>query len=53
MKDTNTNGKVDHAVATFSEALAAYSAGTAPWTLSNVPSNGSLASVSVSGAEAR
>ncbi len=52
MQDTNTNGKVDHAVATFSEALAAYSAGTAPWTLSNVPSAGSLASVAVAGSAA-
>ena len=46
MQDNNTNGKVDRAVAVFSEALAAYTAGTAPWTLANVPSGGSLASVS-------
>ena len=52
MKDTNTNGKVDHAVATFSEALAAYSAGTTPWTLNNVPSGGNLASVTTSGTAA-
>ncbi len=52
MKDTNANGKVDHAVATFSEALAAYSAGTTPWTLSNVPSAGNLASVTTSGTAA-
>ena len=52
MQDTNTNGKVDHAVATFSEALAAYSAGTTPWTLTNVPSGGSLASVTTSGTAA-
>src|SRR5207342_960921 len=43
----NTNGKVDRVLATFSETLAAYSAGTAPWTLANVPSGGSLSSVSV------
>ena len=52
MQDNNTNGKVDRAVATFSETLAAYSAGTAPWTLANVPSGGSLASVAVSTATA-
>ncbi len=47
MQDNNTNGKVDHAVAMFSETLAAYSAGTTPWTLANIPSGGSLASVAV------
>ncbi len=52
MQDVNTNGKVDRVVATFSETLAAYSAGTAPWTLSNVPSGGTLSSVSVSGTTA-
>jgi len=52
MQDANTNGKVDRTLATFSEALAAYSAGTAPWTLADVPSGGSLASVSVSGVTA-
>ena len=49
MFDTNQNGKVDQVKATFSETLASYSAGTAPWTLANVPSSGSLSSVSVSG----
>ena len=52
MQDTNTNGKVDHVVATFSEALAAYTAGTTPWTLTNIPSTGTLASVAVSGSAA-
>jgi hypothetical protein len=52
MQDVNTNGKVDRVLATFSETLAAYSAGTAPWTLSSVPSGGSLTSVSVSGINA-
>lgn len=47
MTDTNFNGKVDHAVAVFSETLSAYTAGTAPWTLTGVPSNGTLASVAV------
>jgi hypothetical protein len=50
--DNNGNGKVDSAVAQFSETLAAYSAGTAPWTLANIPSSGSLSSVSVSGVNA-
>jgi hypothetical protein len=48
MQDTNTNGKVDHVALTFSETLASYTAGSAPWTLANVPSGGSLNSVSVS-----
>ena len=47
MQDTNTNGRVDHVVAVFSETLAAYSAGTTPWTLANTPSAGTLASVAV------
>jgi len=47
MLDSNTNGKVDRVSAVFSETLAAYSAGTAPWTLANVPSGGTLASVAV------
>ncbi len=47
MQDTNTNGKVDHVVAVFSETLTAYTAGTTPWTLANVPSGGTLASVAV------
>jgi hypothetical protein len=45
--DNSANGKVDRVTVTFSEALAAYSAGTAPWTLANVPSGGTLSSVSV------
>ena len=52
MQDSNSNGKVDRVLATFSESLAAYSAGTTPWTLANVPSGGTLASVSVSAAVA-
>ncbi len=47
MLDTNGNGKVDRVTAVFSETLAAYTAGTAPWTLANVPSGGTLASVAV------
>jgi len=52
MLDTNTNGKVDQVTATFSETLAAYTAGTTPWTPANVPSGGTLSSVSVSGSVA-
>ena len=40
MLDNNTNGKVDRVTAVFSETLAAYTAGTAPWTLANTPSGG-------------
>jgi len=47
MQDTNANGRVDHVVAVFSETLAAYTAGNAPWTLANVPSAGSISSVAV------
>lgn len=51
MLDVNANGKVDRVVATFDETLA-NSAATAPWTLANVPSGGTLASVSTSGSAA-
>lgn len=49
MFDVDTDGRVDQVKAAFGEALADYTAGNTPWTLSNVPSGGSLASVSVSG----
>ncbi len=52
MQDANTNGRVDRALAGFSEALAAYSAGSGPWTLAGVPSGGSLGSVAVAGSSA-
>lgn len=52
MSDVNGNGKVDRVVATFDDALAAYTAGIGPWTLANVPSGGTLASVSVFGTQA-
>ena len=42
-----TAGKLDTVTVTFSEPLAAYSAGTTPWTLANVPSGGTLSSVAV------
>ncbi len=49
MTDIDTDGRIDRVTATFDQTLAAYTAGTAPWTLANVPSGGTLASVSVSG----
>ncbi len=52
IEDTNGNGKVDRVTAKFTETLAAYTAGNAPWTLTGVPSGGSLTSVSVSGSKA-
>jgi hypothetical protein len=49
MFDTDDDGKVDQVKATFGETLAAYSAGTAPWSLANAPGGASntLASVAV------
>jgi hypothetical protein len=41
------NGKVDKVEIEFSEPLASYTAATAPWNLTGVPSNGTLGSVSV------
>jgi hypothetical protein len=52
MGDVNGNGKVDQVTVVFDDTLAAYTAGVASWTLTNVPSGGSLASVSVSGSTA-
>ncbi len=49
MLDVDANGKVDRVDVDFNEPLASYSAGTAPWTLTNVPSGGTLSSVTVSG----
>lgn len=51
MRDANANGRVDEVRATFGETLASSTA-TAPWTLANVPSGGTLASVQTSGAVA-
>jgi hypothetical protein len=50
--DTNGNGRFDRVDVTFSEPLAAYSAGTTPWTLTSAPTGASLASVSVTGTKA-
>src|SRR5205814_7372061 len=51
MLDTDHNGKVDQVQATFDETLVSSTA-TAPWTLTGVPSGGSLSSVSTSGSVA-
>jgi hypothetical protein len=51
MQDIDADGKVDTVVATFNETLASSTA-TAPWTLTNVPSGGTLSSVSTSGTQA-
>jgi hypothetical protein len=51
MLDADHNGKVDQVQATFNESLQSSTA-TAPWSLNNVPSGGSLASVSTSGSVA-
>ncbi len=49
MKDVNTDGAVDQVVATFSgSGSLANCTNTSMWTLANVPSGGSLQSVSVS-----
>ena len=52
MRDINANGKIDQVTVVFDDTLAPYTAGVAPWTLGNVPSGGSLSSVTVAGATA-
>lgn len=52
MQDTSGNGKIDRVAVTWSESIATYSAGNTPWTLANVPSGGSLSSVTASGTTA-
>ncbi|MFN8024607.1 MAG: hypothetical protein U0Q03_23970 [Acidimicrobiales bacterium] len=49
MYDTDSNGKVDRVLAVFDDVLAPYTAGVAPWTLTNIPSGGVLSAVSVTG----
>jgi hypothetical protein len=51
MQDSNTNGKVDRVVATYSESLATSTDATL-WTLANIPSTGTKGTVSTSGATA-
>jgi type II secretory pathway pseudopilin PulG len=53
MKDTNGNGKVDQVLATFDKALGSCAGSCAAgWTLSGVPSGGTLNSVTTSGSTA-
>jgi hypothetical protein len=52
MFDANANGRVDRVVAGFSAPISCPAPCTAPWTLSSVPSGGSLSSVSISGSQA-
>jgi hypothetical protein len=52
MRDNDGDGRIDRVVVTFNQTLEPYTAGTAPWTLANVPSGGTLSSVSVSGSTA-
>src|SRR5262249_48364754 len=49
MFDGNQNGKVDQVVATFSEPISCAAPCLTPWTLLNVPSGGSLSSVTTVG----
>jgi hypothetical protein len=51
MHDNNGNGRVDRVTATFSETLEP-STNTGPWTLANVPSGGTLSTVSTSASTA-
>ena len=51
MFDVDSDGKVDEVKATFSEPIQS-STNTSSWTLTNVPSGGSLSSVSTGGSEA-
>ena len=46
MQDADVDGRVDRVALTWSEPIAAYTAGNTPWTLVNVPSAGTLSSVS-------
>src|SRR5437764_4406315 len=48
MLDSNGNGKADHVQATFNETIQTSTA-TSPWSLTSVPSSGTLQSVSTSG----
>jgi hypothetical protein len=49
MSDADADGRIDQVKATFDETLASSTA-TAPWTLTGVPSGGTLSAVSTSGA---
>lgn len=52
MFDANQNGKVDQVVATFSEPITCTAPCLTPWSLANVPSGGTLSSVTTSGSQA-
>lgn len=52
MFDVNQNGRIDRVIATFSDDILCDAPCTSPWTLSNVPSGGSLSSVSVTAKQA-
>ena len=47
--DDDVNGKFDRVLVTFTEALANYTAGTTPWTMTSPPAGMSIASVTVPG----
>src|SRR6185312_1357818 len=49
MLDNNTNGKVDQVELVFDRPVSCTAPCTSVWTLANVPSNGHLGTVSVSG----
>ena len=49
MHDVDIDGRIDEVRATFDDVLAPYSAGVAPWTMTNIPSGGSLAGVTAIG----
>ncbi|MFL6098641.1 MAG: hypothetical protein ACJ71T_01655 [Actinomycetales bacterium] len=48
MSDRDSDGRVDQVVLTFSENVSCHDPCLSPWTLSNVPSGGTLQSVSAS-----
>jgi hypothetical protein len=52
MFDSNQNGKIDQVSATFTEPVTCTAPCLTPWTLQNVPSGGTLASVTTSGSQA-
>jgi hypothetical protein len=49
LQDADRDGRVDRVSITWSETLATDAAGTAPWSLTSVPSGGLLTSVAASG----
>ncbi len=47
--DVDVDGRIDEVRASFDDVLAPYTAGVTPWTLTNIPSGGTLAGVTVAG----